>query len=102
MWLSGSTGASALSTSALGTDRTSLDQRSDRRRPAVWLTPDPASRSGHSVRVVGYSRTANQVLTVILVDPGIDPSERPEGDWWGSNAWVASQRDRQLYGKEDP
>lgn len=68
---------------------------------AVWLRPDPAGHSGHSVRVIGYSSTAKHVLTVILVDADIDPSERPDGDWWGSNAWVASQGDRRLYGKED-
>ncbi len=68
---------------------------------AVWLQPDPASRNGHSVRVVGYSTSAQQVLTVILVEAGVDPSVSPDGDWWGSNAWVASERDRRLYGKED-
>lgn len=68
---------------------------------AVWLQPDPASRSGHSVRVVGYSSSAQQVLTVILVEAGVDPSESLDGDWWGSNAWVASEGDRCLYGKED-
>ncbi|MGA9775415.1 MAG: transposase [Candidatus Dormiibacterota bacterium] len=68
---------------------------------AVWLTPDPASRSGQSVRVIGYSITAQDVLTVILVAADVDATERPAGDWWGSNAWVASQRDRRLYGKED-
>lgn len=68
---------------------------------AIWFRPDPASISGHSVRVIGYSRSAQQLLTVILVDADADPSEHPEGDWWGSNAWVASERDRRLYGKED-
>jgi len=51
--------------------------------------------------VVGYSTSAQQVLTVILVEAGVDPSVSPDGDWWGSNAWVASERDRRLYGKED-
>ncbi len=68
---------------------------------AVWLQPDPASRSGHSVRVVGYSTSAQQVLTVILVEAGVYPSESADGDWWGSNAGVASERDRRLFGKED-
>ena len=65
---------------------------------ALWLVPDPASRSGHSVRVIGYSSTAGTILTVILVDADANPVELPDGDWWGSNAWVANQRDRQLYG----
>ena len=61
----------------------------------------PASRSGDSVRVIGYSSTAQEVLTVILVVADVDQSERPDGDWWGSNAWEASHRDRRIYGKED-
>ncbi|HVD02766.1 MAG TPA: transposase [Candidatus Dormibacteraeota bacterium] len=68
---------------------------------AVWLTLDPASRSGRSVRVIGYSITAREVLTVILVAADVDVTERPAGDWCGSNAGVASPRDRRLYGKEN-
>lgn len=85
-------GASAPSTSAPAT---------------VWSQPGrtkrstTASRSGHSVRVIGYSGTAHAVLTVILVDPAVDASEHPDGEWWGSNAWVANDQDRRLYGKED-
>lgn len=68
---------------------------------AVWLMPDPASRSGHVVRVIGYSTTARSVLTLILLDAEADPSERPDGEWWGANAWTANERDRRLYGEED-
>ena len=68
---------------------------------AVWPVPDPASRSGHSVRVIGYSTGARAVLTVILVASDADPDERPNGVWWGTNVWVASFRDLHLYGKED-
>lgn len=68
---------------------------------AVWLRPDPASRSGRSVPVIGYSSSASAVLTVILVEGDVDPSEIAEGDWWGTNAWVANQRDRHIYGKEE-
>ena len=53
------------------------------------------------MRVIGYSITAQEVLTVILVAADVDVTERPAGDWWGSNAWVAGPRDRRLYGKED-
>jgi hypothetical protein len=53
---------------------------------AVWVRPDPASRSGDSVRVIGWSGSVGEVLTVILVDARVDPSELPRGDWWGSNA----------------
>lgn len=69
---------------------------------AVWLIPDPASQSGHAVRVIGYSVGAGAVVTVILVDPAADVDERPDGDWWGSNAWLGNSRDRRLYGKEQP
>lgn len=69
---------------------------------AAWLDPDPASRTGYSVRVIGYSNAGRDVLVVILVRPDVDPLERPEGDWWGSNAWVANERDRRLYGREEP
>ena len=68
---------------------------------AVWLVPDPASRSGQSVRVIGYSMSAREVLTVILVDADVDVEERPDGEWWGSNAWMASAPDRRHYGREN-
>lgn len=68
---------------------------------ALWLDPDPASRTGHSVRVIGYSGTAGVVLTVILVRPDTDPDDSPDGDWWGGNAWIASKRDQRTYGEAD-
>ena len=68
---------------------------------AVWLTPDPASRSGRSVRVIGYSTGAGDVLTVILVAADAEDAEQPVREWWGANAWVSSPRDRRLYGMED-
>lgn len=67
---------------------------------AAWLTPDPASRSGHSIRVIGYSVSARTVLTVILLEADADPFERPDGTWWGANAWASNATDRNLYGKE--
>lgn len=69
-------------------------------RHAVWQAPDPASRSGLAVRVIGYSPSARAALTVVLVSADADPDDRPNGDWWGSNAWVANQRDRSLYSEE--
>jgi len=68
---------------------------------AVWLTPDPASRSGRSVRVIGYSASARDILVVISVAADVDEMEQPAGEWWGANAWVASPRDRRLYAEED-
>lgn len=69
---------------------------------AVWVVPDPASKSGRAIRVIGYSVSAGALITVILVDPQADPTERPDGDWWGSNAWTADTRDRRIYGEEQP
>jgi hypothetical protein len=68
---------------------------------AVWLVPDPASRSGQAVRVIGYSPGAGAVLTVILLAGSADPDEPPDGDWWGSNAWRANDRDQRIYGEAD-
>jgi len=68
---------------------------------AVWLVPDPASRSGHAVRAIGYSVSAGAVLTVILVDAKADPAEPPDGEWWGSNAWLANRRDQRIYGEAE-
>ena len=58
-------------------------------------------RRGRSVRVIGYSTGARDVLTVILVAADAEDAEQPVGEWWGANAWVSSPRDRRLYGKED-
>lgn len=66
---------------------------------AAWLVPDPASRSGHAIRAIGYSVGAGAVSTVILIDAAADSSEKPSGDWWGSNAWRANQRDKRIYGE---
>ena len=51
---------------------------------AVWLRPDPASLSGRSVRVIGYSSSAQQLLTVVLVDAEADPSEKPDATGGGA------------------
>lgn len=55
----------------------------------VTLDPDPASKSGASRRVIGYSTTAQAVIAVILTDF--------EGVTYGVNAWEASDRDKRLY-----
>ncbi|GAA1212198.1 hypothetical protein GCM10009676_42980 [Prauserella halophila] len=68
---------------------------------AVWQRPDPASRSGRSVRVVGYSVTAGSIPTVILVSPVVGDDEHPDGDWWGTNAWFSNQSDRRTYVEVD-
>jgi len=55
---------------------------------AVWFDPDPSSRSGRSVRVIGHSRQA--ILTVILVHRG-------EGAYYGANGWESNPADQRRY-----
>lgn len=55
----------------------------------VVLNPDPASKSGRGVRIIGYSITAQAVLPVIVLDE--------EGDTIGVNAWKANLKDRRRY-----
>jgi hypothetical protein len=57
---------------------------------AVWFDPDPNSKSGRSVRVIGYSRTRRAVLTLILV-------HRDDGGYWGANGWESNSSDRRRY-----
>jgi hypothetical protein len=64
---------------------------------SCWLDPDPASISGLSVRVIGYSGSADAALTVILLPGDADPYDPADGDWWGVNAWQANDQDQRLY-----
>jgi hypothetical protein len=59
---------------------------------AVWFEPDPHSKSGRSVRVIGYSHSRQAALTVILV-------RRDEGGYWGANGWESNSSDRRRYEK---
>lgn len=45
--------------------------------------------------------TDHDLLTVVLIDAEADPAERPDGDWWGSNAWMANWRDQRIYGEAE-
>jgi hypothetical protein len=56
---------------------------------AVWFEPDPASLSGLTSRVVGYSRTRLQVLCVIVLPT--------EDGYMGVNAWPANPTYRRIY-----
>lgn len=60
---------------------------------AVDFRPDPASRSGKSVRTIGWSDTAGFLITVITVEDG--------EDLWGVNAWKSSTGDQRRYTNED-
>ncbi|ASR85874.1 BrnT-like toxin [Mycobacterium phage Paola] len=55
----------------------------------VTLDPDPASKSGGGVRVVGYSPTAGCVLCVIVVPY--------EGELWGATAFPANKTYQRIY-----
>jgi len=57
---------------------------------AVWFDPDPHSKSGQSVRVIGYGHSRQAILTVILV-------HRDAGGYWGANGWESNASDRQRY-----
>ncbi|WP_264030547.1 hypothetical protein [Cellulosimicrobium sp. SH8] len=59
--------------------------------------PDPASRSGKSIRIIGRSPAANRVFVVILV-PKDDVQHT--GAWWGASAWEADSRDVRRYNRE--
>lgn len=64
---------------------------------AVWFDPDPASKSGESIRVIGYSTGAARILVVILV-----PKEAGEfGEFWGVNAWAANRSHQLKYREEE-
>ncbi|WP_198663718.1 hypothetical protein [Jiangella endophytica] len=60
--------------------------------PLAWvLDPDPKSKSGDSIRVIGLCRSREELLTVILVrDPAVS--------WlWGANGWPSNSSDRREY-----
>lgn len=59
---------------------------------AIIADPDPASRSGVSARVIGFSPSADAVLVIILVRR----EDRP-GTWWGANGWRANSTERRTY-----
>ena len=56
---------------------------------AVQFTPDYNSKSGDSIRVVGWSNSANSLLSIILVvgDDGL----------YGATGWRSNERDKRYY-----
>ncbi len=56
----------------------------------VVFEPDYASVSGSSVRIIGHSQGAEQLVTVIVV---VDE----QGKEWGASGWPANLRDRAYY-----
>lgn len=55
----------------------------------VVFDPDYASKTGRSVRTIGYSPTAGFIITVITVVEA--------GHLWGVNAWRANEKDTAAY-----
>lgn len=53
------------------------------------LDPDPASESGRSVRIVGWSPTHGGLVTVIVLED--------RGHEYGVNGWPANDVDRRRY-----
>lgn len=55
--------------------------------------PDRASKSGVSVRTIGYSATFGALVTVITVED--------EGTVYGVNAWPSNDVDTRKYERQD-
>jgi hypothetical protein len=62
------------------------------------LGPDPASKSGRTLRIVGYAPAVDKVL-VVLIMPKHWP--RMDGSWWGVNAWLANSTLHRRYYRPD-
>jgi hypothetical protein len=56
---------------------------------ALVVDPDPASRSGRSIRVIGYSSGAGAILVLILV--------RDEDQLVAASAWRANMSHQRRY-----
>lgn len=53
------------------------------------LDPDPASKSGRGTRTIGYSPTAESLITVILLTH--------DGTTYGVNGWRSNSIDQRRY-----
>jgi hypothetical protein len=54
----------------------------------VVIDPDYNSESGRSVRIIGFSVTADDVITVIVLEK--------DGTEYGVNGWTANEKDRRF------
>jgi hypothetical protein len=57
----------------------------------VLLEPDYNSASGESVRIIGYSPSSGEVLSIIAMSLN--------GREIGINGWLANEKDRRIYGE---
>ena len=55
----------------------------------VFIEPDYNSTSGDSIRIIGYSTLADDIITVIVLEH--------EGTEYGVNGWSANAKDRRIY-----
>lgn len=55
----------------------------------IVIDPDYNSTSGKSIRIIGYSTIADDILTVIVLEH--------DGIEYGVNGWSASAKDRRIY-----
>lgn len=55
----------------------------------VLIDPDYNSTSGQSVRIIGYSIIADDIITVVVLEN--------EGIEYGVNGWSANVKDRRIY-----
>jgi uncharacterized DUF497 family protein len=55
----------------------------------VVINPDYNSQSGTSVRIIGYSNLAADVLTIL--------AREHEGSVYGINGWRSNSKDRRIY-----
>jgi len=58
----------------------------------VLIDPDYNSTSGQSVRVIGYSNIADDIITVIVLEH--------EGTEYGVNGWSSNAKDRRIYNED--
>ncbi|MDR1016505.1 MAG: hypothetical protein LBL67_03420 [Coriobacteriales bacterium] len=59
---------------------------------AAIFDPDYASISGRSVRTIGYSKSADFLITVITLEDN--------GTLWGLSAWKSNESDTRSYEEE--
>lgn len=55
----------------------------------VVISPDYNSRSGETVRIIGFSVSRNELLSIIVLEH--------EGTEYGVNGWPSNSKDRNLY-----
>ncbi len=64
--------------------------------PRRWVRT-AGSRSGMTIKVTGYSPSADFLVTAVVA-----PKDGPAGErWWGASAWKANPRDTREYEQQD-